>query len=509
MVARPPLWLALGLALFLASAALAASVAPQPDLAWVRFGGLALAAGLGLGLALIPGRWAGDAVAAFPVVVVALIAAGRFGLLGAMWSANTIGGAAALALPFAALTAFRPGRPMWRWAAGAALVALLALLVLSRSRGAVLGLLVAGALGALWWASRTWGSRRAWWVGALVVGGFAAAWVALVSAWPAVVPFIDGVDVGGTDMGRISIWRDTIYLIAQAPFTGWGPATFEGAFALYARIIRVPLFTYAHQLYLGIAFEQGLGGLAVWIALQLAALVALCEADIREGGADLTRLAALTSVVTLAVHGLLDDPVFAGGAVPLLFVGAGFAALASRSTALAQRRFTPQRLAWVGLSIAVIAGVLAGFSWSRLLAAWDANRGVLALNAQELAHWPTIDEVTQPAPALSELAAALSLEPDQSAALFRRGLLELTGRDFAAAEVDLSQAYAGAPDSRAVRKSLGYARLWLGDVDGAALLLGPLPEAAVELQAYLTYWQSQGEPDLSGWAGQLLERLTP
>ena len=38
---------------------------------------------------------------------------------------------------------------------------------------------------------------------------------------------------------------------------------------------------------------------------------------------------------------------------------------------------------------------------------------------------------------------------------------------------------------------------------------GPLPEAAVELQAYLTYWQSQGEPDLSGWAGQLLERLTP
>ncbi len=509
MALRPPLWLVLGLTLFLASAALAASVAPQPELAWARFGGLALAALIGLGLALVPMSAASYVVAGFPVAVVLLIAAGRFGLLGAMWSANTIGGAAALALPFAALTTFRPGRPMWRWVAGTALLVLLALLVLSRSRGAVLGLLAAGAIAALWWLSRAWGRRRAWMVGAIVVSGLAAVVVALAVAWPFVVPFIDGVDVGGTDMGRISIWRDTVYLIAQAPFTGWGPATFEGAFALYARIIRVPLFTYAHQLYLGIGFEQGLGGLAVWVALQIAALAAVCEADSREGGADLTRLAVLMSILTLAVHGLLDDPVFAGGAVPLLFAGAGLAALASRSTASVQRRLAPQRIAWVGLSVVMVAGVLTASSWSQLLAAWDVNQGVLALDAQELASWPTIDEISQPEPALAELASALSLEPDQASALFRRGLLELNRRDFMTAEADLSRAYAEAPDSRAIRKSLGYARLWLGDVEGAALLLGPLPEAAVELQAYRTYWQSQGEADLSGRAGQLLERLAP
>lgn len=507
MFAPPPRWLGLGLGLFLASAALAASVAPQPDAAWQRFAGLALAAAIGLAIAMIPDAWARGAAAVFPAVVIVLILAGRTGVLQPFWAANTIGGAAALAAPFAAAVVLRPARrPAWRWAAGGLLATLAVLLALSRSRGAFLGLFAAGAFGALWWWSSRWGRRRLWIVGAVVIGVLALVVVGLIVAWPWAAPLIDGADVGGSDMGRLSIWRETLYLIGQAPITGWGPRAFEGGFSLYARLIRVPLFEYAHHLYLGLAFEQGIGGLAVWLTLQIAALGALLRADVRAGGSDLYRLAGLVSLLTLAVHGLLDDPVFAGGAVPLLFAGVGFAGLFGRSQPVAglTRRALP--IALGALALLAVVGVL---MWTRLQAAWHVNQAALSLNAQELAHWPTIDAVTDPAPAEAELETALRLEPEQTAAGFRRGLLELNARDFAAAETDLAAAWANAPQSRAIRKALGYARLWSGDQEGAAVLLGPLPEVLVELQAYRTYWDSQDESALSRQAEQLAGRLAP
>lgn len=514
-----PRWLILGLILFLASAALAAGVAPQPAVAWPRFVGLVLAAVLALAVSLAPRRWTRHTAALYPLLAAPATVGGMTLLYGAYWSRNTVGGVAALALPFAVVTALKPPGRVWRWVAIVAGLLLVALLGRSGSRGAFLGLLVSSTVAALWWASRRWGERRlpvfAAVVGALVVVGI----LGLSLGWAWVAPLIDGVDVGGSDMGRLSIWRETGYLIGQAPFTGWGPGAFEGAFALYGRLIRVPLYSYAHQLYLGLAFEQGLGGLLIWLGLQLAAVIALLRADVTagEGVSDPYRLAALVCTLTLAVHGLVDDPVYAGGAVPFLFVWAGLAALLSSLPARASRpaeRLRPpqpgQAAPWIlgGVGVILFAG-LGVLARAPLQALWLTERAVLGLNVQELADWPTIGAVTDPAPARADFDDALHLNPDQVGGRFRRGLLALNGGDYATALEDLERAYAQAPDSRAVIKALGYARLWSNDVAGAAALLGGLPEIPVELQAYAGYWDSQGQPALGQLARRLADELGP
>lgn len=517
----PPRWLLIGLSLFLASAAIGAIGAPQPALAWAHFGGILMAACLALAIAALPSTWAPRAAWGFGLVVGPVIVLGSFGVLGAVWAQNTVGGVAALGLPFALVALFRPpGGAATRVGAGVAAVLLAALLALSRSRGAMLAGLIAAMVVALWWASRHWGRRRLQlFIGMLGAVGLMGG-LLLVVGWPWVAPLIDGVDVGGSDMGRLSIWRETVYLIGQAPLTGWGGGAFEGAYALYARLIRVPLYSYAHHLYLGIAFEQGLGGLLIWLGLWAAAIGALLRADRADrpdrhdrAGADPHRLASLASAVTLGVHGLLDDPVLAGGALPLLFIWAGFAALFGRSEGVrSSARPEPARggstyRVLIGLSGCIIVFV-AGMS-APVQALWHTNRAAVLLAAQELALWPTIGPVSEPAPALAELDTAVALDGELVAARFRRGLLALNEGDYVGACVDLEQAHAAAPDSRAVTKALGYARLWSGDLEAAAALLKDLPETPEELDAYVYYWESIGQPALSERALALAQRLDP
>ncbi len=511
-----PRWLILGLILFLASAALAAGVAPQPAVAWPRFAELAFAAGLAVAIAALPDRWSRHAVTLTPLLAVPFILTGGDGLPGPYWSRNTVGGVAALVLPFAIAAVARPVGRLWRWMAGATALILLLILARSGSRGALIGMLAAVAVVALWWVSRRWGRRRLALFGAALGALTFLSIVVLSAAWPQIAPMINSVDAGGSDMGRLSIWRETLYLIGQAPITGWGPGAFEGAFALYARLIRVPLYSYAHQLYLGLAFEQGLGGLAVWVGLQAAAAISLLRADgsAGKGASDPYRLAALASTVTLAVHGLVDDPVYAAGsAVPFLFLWAGFAALLSATprregSATRVRAGRPVYALWIiGGCVALALGWLVR---APIQAAWYTNHAVLNLSTQELAAWPTaILPVAAPEEAREALSAALGLSPDQAAGRFRRGLLELDFGQYQAARDDLERVYRATPDSRAVVKALGYARLWSGDVEGALVLLRALPEVPVELDAYSGFWESQGQDALSQLARRLRSQLAP
>jgi O-antigen ligase len=502
----------IGLTLFLTSAAVGAASAPQPSAAWVHFGGIFVAAGLALAVAALPStqeRRAGWGVGLLSGLLIAFGIAGAFG---APWARNTVGGVAAMGLPFALAALYRPpGGTAVRVSSGGAAALLMVMLMFSRSRGALLGGLVATVVVALWWASRGWGRQRLpLFFAMLGVVGLGISGL-LIAAWPWVAPLIDGVDVGGSDMGRLSIWRETLYLIAQAPLTGWGGSTFEGAYALYGRLISVPLYSYAHHLYLGIAFEQGVGGLLIWLGLWVIAVVTLLRAD--GSGADPYRLATLASAVTLGVHGLMDDPVLAGGALPFLFMWAGFAALFGRaapvrpSAVVKGSHYRAARWLFAGL-LGLVLAFAAGAS-SQLRAIWHTNRAIILLSAQELAAWPVIEPVSDPTQAQAEFGQALALDPAQVAARFRRGLLALNTGDYVAARADLEQAYAAAPESRAMVKALGYARLWSGDIDAAADLLGSLPEVSVELEAYRTYWADQGQSELSRQAELLARRLVP
>ena len=117
--------------------------------------------------------------------------------------------------------------------------------------------------------------------------------------------------------------------------------------------------------------------------------------------------------------------------------------------------------------------------------------------------------VREPGPIWAELDAAVQRDPEQAAARFLRGMLALEADDFSGSRSELEIAYVRAPDSRATVKALGYARLWSGDVSGAATLLAALPEIRDELNAYDAYWESLGKVSLSEQARALADRLSP
>jgi O-antigen ligase len=61
--------------------------------------------------------------------------------------------------------------------------------------------------------------------------------------------------------GRVPIWRETLHLIAAYPLFGCGFGDYETAFLRYQASVVDNVFTYAHNDYLQIASELGLGGL--------------------------------------------------------------------------------------------------------------------------------------------------------------------------------------------------------------------------------------------------------
>lgn len=524
---RCPLWFLSGLALFIASTSVGWAVAPQPGPAgWVA-AQIGLAVGLGVGVWALGRRWPWAAAWGLALAGAWVIPALTATL---DWGRNTRGGLMAWLLPWAVAAGWgawvgRRTQPAWRTAtriilAGAASAFMLASLLTSGSRGAIaaLGLgALAGLVWTLWrrradgrlFASAGRGTGAPPWAFRLTVislpVALVAANLALVFAAGPIAERVNALDVGGADMGRLSIWRETWFLIGETPWTGSGLGSFEAVYARYARLIQVPLYTYAHQLYLGVTVQQGvLGGLGLWILFS-GAWVAVLTADLDPAraadGRRPLRLAALTSIATLALHGLVDDPLYGNGGLPFLFVWAG--AAAALGAGLTWRR--PRWPRW-----AVMVGAIVGLVVSGLFIPVSAltNWGAVVEARAALAAWP--DPVaTAPAPlaARQALEAALVLNPGWRAANYRLGRWLLESGDYTLAETHLSQAYAAAPDSRATAKALGYALLWSGDVDAAENLLMSLPEIPAELDAYAFFWRIEGQPTLSEYAAELADRL--
>lgn len=142
--------------------------------------------------------------------------------------------------------------PRAAWLALAAAVVLLALL-LSLSRAGVLALGTSALL--------TWGRMR----GALGererrgAAALAAALTIFALAWSDLPAFAERLAGAGTDMaGRLTIWRETVPIVRDFPFTGTGAGTFQLAMFVYQRADRTVYFNQAHNHYLQIAAEGGL-----------------------------------------------------------------------------------------------------------------------------------------------------------------------------------------------------------------------------------------------------------
>ena len=221
---------------------------------------------------------------------------------------NVMGGALVILLPLALgllLFGWRAQSRLEKAGLLLAAVAMLAVLALTKSRGAWMGLLAALALlVVLRWR---WG----WLVLALGGGGFAA-WIAGLGWGPFLEMLTANEAIRGLD-GRIEIWSRGLYLARDFPFTGAGMGAYGPLVdRLYPFFLEPPgSIPHAHNLFLQVAVDLGLPGLLAWLVV-LGGGVACAWRVWRAGRLSSDRLAAglgaglLACLAALAVHGLTD-----------------------------------------------------------------------------------------------------------------------------------------------------------------------------------------------------------
>lgn len=249
---------------------------------------------------------------------------------------NLAGGAMAwLLLPSVALAAWGRDRRLQGLAAVAAALLALALL-LSQSRGAWLG----AAAGLV--AMPALRYRRGWIVPAVALA--VAVGVALAlgpgQITQAILPPSAAEEVTiNTLPGRLELWTRALAMLHDFGVAGAGPGQFEPL----VMVLYPPFFTgllggfqHAHNLYLQMAVDFGVGGLMALLALLLgigASLVAATRRWPTQRPASLP-LAALAvgvfgSLLALAVHGMVDAPHVAPRGYALIFALFGVAAALS------------------------------------------------------------------------------------------------------------------------------------------------------------------------------------
>jgi tetratricopeptide (TPR) repeat protein len=472
-------------------------------------------------------------------------------------NANVAGGLLAFVIPFTASLILSapdlPRRPrLWQMAAFLSLAVILLALLLSYSRGAWLALAAAAVLYLLWQAAGRLSQltiqhslprspfsvprfpfsvfhRQLLLFGAclaLAVGlPLLLLWLwpdgrsAMTHTWQSFVT---------TDLNRLALWRGGLVLASDYPFTGGGLGSFMMLYSTYSLLLHVGHSFHAHNLFLDVALEQGLPALLLlswtWLLLGAALLRWLRPSPPAPATTYAPALgAAAFSLLTILLHGLVDDAFYGSRALLLLFVPLAFAVprppRRRRTVDNGRRTVAPDLIRggwWWVLLLVGLAGLL---FWGRssLIGAWYANLGAVAQSRAELAaydwrQWGIQDNIRQSVdlqPAVTYFEQALAANPNQATAHRRLGLIALSRADYAAALTHLQQAYRLAPWDNATRQ-------WLGE---AYIVNGRIPEGAALWQTVITnngqlshrlYWYGQlDDPQRLAWVQEAIALTRP
>jgi len=216
--------------------------------------------------------------------------------------------AAALALLFVALAgllvfAWRQMRLLDRLAMNGVEMAMLVILLLTQSRGALFG--VAAALALM--VTLRW--RRGWLVllPVAIAGAFGLHTYSL-----RVLDVITASNILGSLEIRMGLWAEAIHAIQDFPLTGIGMGTFVQVIpALYLFSPGGMRFGHAHNVFLQVAVDLGIPGLVAWLAI-VALVVTTTWELVRQGRLSGNRwthalgVGLLCSQVALLVHGMVD-----------------------------------------------------------------------------------------------------------------------------------------------------------------------------------------------------------
>jgi len=329
---------------------------------------------------------------------------------------------------------------------------------------------------------------------------------------------------------RLELFQHTLDLIADFPFTGGGLAAFPGLYSQYIAVTPFFQFNYSHNLWLDVAFEQGIPGLLalIWIVVGSGLLLwravmqvheyqtSLDEGHLHAFWRDLNlfRWATLIGLLSMVGHSLVDDALYGNLGTPLLFVLPGMA------VAVSQKREVSWLLAatdwkfytaWIAvvIIIMVVPRTLTGHS---LAADWVTNQSALAMARIELKGWPTGQwddghKAAELIPANLLFQQAAAIDAENRTAQHRLGLIAMVQRDFETAVTHLETAYELDPHHRGIVKTLGYSYVWQGDLEKATFFLGNIPESQQEMEAYIHWWRVQQQPELATRAEQMANIL--
>jgi tetratricopeptide (TPR) repeat protein/O-antigen ligase len=269
-------------------------------------------------------------------------------------SPNQGGAACAAMLPLALALMLRKDLG-WRLAAMGAAAVLVMGVAASGSRGAILEAAVAVAIFGLLLGSRTVqllvGLTLAGGLGALIhVGPFQL--VYRFSTWISPDWF-----EGDLLLGRGGIWHATTRLAGGAPLLGVGAGSYEDAYQIVKTMPEFTTTSHAHQDYLQALAEQGLVGGSLWILLALLPVLAGALGCMRlHRGRRRSLLAGYVGALcALLVCGAVDFPAHIGALATL------YALLAGVVLARAGRSLQPERgrqVAWSGRATRLVAPAL-------------------------------------------------------------------------------------------------------------------------------------------------------
>lgn len=114
---------------------------------------------------------------------------------------------------------------------------------------------------------------------------------------------------GQTDLeGRAPVWLETLHLIADYPVFGCGFGNYETAFLRYQAAVVDRVFTYAHNDYLQVAAELGVGGFLIAALLLLPVLIRPLRASARapEGSTQFLAYGCCGAFAAIGLHSLAD-----------------------------------------------------------------------------------------------------------------------------------------------------------------------------------------------------------
>jgi putative inorganic carbon (HCO3(-)) transporter len=395
-------------------------------------------------------------------------------------------------------------------------------LLLTSSRGAWIGLLIAVTISILFFAfNRVRATLPKSKLTAIALGVGLSGFVFLYGLWTiqdSLIPSFNSIVSIGS---RITLLRHGYLLIADFPVIGAGLQTFSGLYSRLILLLPVEFFHHAHNLYIDLAIEQGLPGLLAFVVFLSGGLVFSIDTLRNPTGNNIQSfaLASFIGIVAMLFHGIFDDPIYGRAGTPLLFMTSGMTMAVFYSQPAVPNRTTKflvmgtARLTKAMVPLAGVLLLLLAMGISKLRSIWFSNLGAIEMNKAELEHWPHVSwqESDFQYAALTEtrstMESAIQLDPNNQTAQYRLGLMAMNEGDYVRASDYLVSAFDQKPTHRGIIKALGYSYLWSGRPPQAMSLLLQIPESRYELGAYSWWWETQGEMDLASAAINMASAL--